>query len=62
VLIYGSKTWPVKTEDMQHLERTERMIIRWMCGVSLKNRTSSEELNGRLGVEAGGRGRYCEAA
>ena len=33
VLVYGSETWPAKAEDMQRLERTERM----MCGVSLKN-------------------------
>jgi len=51
VLVYGSETWPVKIEDMQRLERTERMMVRWMCGVSLKDRISSEELNGRLGVE-----------
>ena len=36
---------------MQRLERTERMMVRWMCGVSLKNRTSSDDLNRRLGVE-----------
>ena len=51
VLVYGSETWPVKTEDVQRMERTERMMIRWMCGVSLKNRISSAELYGRLGVE-----------
>ena len=51
VLVYGSETWPVKSEDMQRLERTERLMVRWMCGVSLKNRISSEDLNRRLGVE-----------
>ena len=51
VLIYGSETWPVKVEDMQRLERMERMMVRWMCGVSLKDRISSVELNERLGVE-----------
>jgi hypothetical protein len=35
VMVYGSETWPAKTEDMQRLERTERMKVRWMCGVSL---------------------------
>jgi len=35
----------------RRLARTERMMVRWMCGVSLKNRLSSEELNGRLGVD-----------
>jgi hypothetical protein len=37
-MVYGSETWPMKKEDMQRLERTERMMVRWMCGVSLKNR------------------------
>ena len=52
VLVYGSETWPVKVEDMQRLERTERMMVGWMCGVGLRSRISSEELNARLGVEA----------
>ena len=51
VLVYGSETWPMKGEDMQRLERTERMMVRWMCGVSLRERKSSSELNRRLGVE-----------
>ena len=51
VLVYGSETWPVKNEDVQRMERAERMMVRWMCGVSLKNRISSAELYGRLGVE-----------
>jgi len=51
VLIYGSETWAMKLDDMQRLERTERMMIRWMCGVSLKDRKTNEELLGRLGIE-----------
>jgi hypothetical protein len=51
VLVYGSETWPVKVDDMQRLERTERMMVRWMCGVSLKDRVSSAELDRRLGVQ-----------
>src|SRR5664279_2814161 len=35
---------------MQRLERVERMMIRWMCGVTLKDRNSSEELRERLGI------------
>ena len=34
-LVYGSETWPMKAEDMQHLERTERMMVRLMCGARL---------------------------
>ena len=51
VLVYGSETWPVKVEDMQRLERTERSMVRWMCGVSLKNRKFSDELYGHLDIE-----------
>ena len=59
VLVYGSETWPVKVEDMQRLERTERMMVSCMCGVGLRSRISSEELNARLG--GGGNLRNCEA-
>ena len=41
----------MKMVDMQRLERTERMMVRWMCGVTLKNRISSAELNKRLDLE-----------
>ena len=51
VMLYGSETWPMKVVDMERLERTERMMVRWMCGVTLKNRVSSVELNERLGIE-----------
>ena len=27
VLVYGNETWPMKTEDMQRLERAERMMM-----------------------------------
>ena len=51
VLVYGSETWPVKVEDMRRLERTEKSMVRRMCGVSLKNKCRSEELKDRLGIE-----------
>jgi hypothetical protein len=51
VLVYGSETWPMKVEDMQRLERAERAMVRWMCGVTLRDRNKSDELRVRLGVE-----------
>jgi hypothetical protein len=51
VLIYGSETWPVKVEDVRRLERTERAMLRRMCGVKLAQRINSEVLYERLGVE-----------
>ena len=51
VLVYGSETWPLKAEDLERLARTERSMVRWMCGVSLRDRRKSEELQQQLGIE-----------
>jgi Reverse transcriptase (RNA-dependent DNA polymerase)/Endonuclease/Exonuclease/phosphatase family len=51
VLVHGSETWPMKIEDMKRLERTERMMVRWMCGVTLKNKIANVDLNRRLDIE-----------
>ena len=50
MLVYGSEAWALKVSDTQQLERTERMMVRWMCGVSLKDRKSSQKLLDRLGI------------
>ena len=52
VMVYGSETWSMKAEDMQRLERTERMMIRWMCGVRLSDKKTSAELLSRLDIES----------
>jgi len=52
VILYGSETWPVKMEDNQRLQRTEMSMIRWMCGVKLKDRKSSDELRNLLGLDS----------
>ena len=51
-MIYGSETWPIKVEDRQRLETAERMMARHMCGVTLKDRKSCEELRQRLGIDS----------
>ena len=50
-MVYGSETWPVKVEDVRRLERTERTMVRWMCGVRLQDRCSSDQLLQRLSIE-----------
>jgi hypothetical protein len=52
VMMYGSETWPMKVADMSRLERTEGMMIRWMCSVTLRDRVASKELRMRLGIES----------
>src|SRR5208282_2849179 len=51
VMVYGSETWAMKADDMQRLVRTERMMIRWMCGVRLSDKKASAELLSRLDIE-----------
>jgi hypothetical protein len=41
----------MKAENLLHLERAERMMWRWMCGVKLADRRPSTELSKCLDVE-----------
>ena len=50
-MLYGSETWCLKENEMSILRRTERAMVRAMCGVKLKDRESSEELMNRLGLK-----------
>ena len=51
-LTYGTETWAMKKASLQSLERTERMMVRWMCGVSLKDRKQSVDLYSLPGVQS----------
>ena len=50
-MIYDSETWAVDTEQELRLEREEMRMVRWMCGVSLRERKTNVELRERLGIE-----------
>ena len=52
VLTYGTETWAMKIANLQSLERTERMMVRWMCGVSLKDKKRSVDLYSLLRVQS----------
>src|SRR2546425_4370066 len=41
----------MKVNDMQRLVRTENSMVRWISGVTLKDRRPSEELRLGLGIE-----------
>ena len=49
-LTYGTETWAMKEANLQSLERTEQMMVRWMCGV--KDRKRSVDLYSLLGVQS----------
>jgi len=50
-MLHGSETWPVRKEMRWHLQRAEMRMVRWMCGVKLKDRFPSKELRERLGID-----------
>ena len=37
-ILYGSEEWCLKESEMRILQRTERFMVRAMCGVQLKDR------------------------
>ena len=50
VMVYGSETWSLKVEDITRISRADKLMIRWMCNVSLKDGSSFDELWDRLGI------------
>ena len=51
-MLHGSETWPVRKENVVALQWAEMRMVRWMCGVKLKDRLPSKELRERLDVDA----------
>ena len=50
-MTYGSETRPLLIDVGLKFERAEMKMIRWMCGISLKDRRTNEELRRLFGVE-----------
>ena len=50
-MTYGSETRPLLVDVGLKFERAEMQMIRWMCGISMKDRRTSEELRRLVGVE-----------
>ena len=48
-MLHGSEIWPARKEVA--LQRAEMRMVRWMCGVQLKDRFPSMELRERLGID-----------
>ena len=51
-MVYASETWAVRVEEEQRMERNENVMLRWMCGVTLRDKVPTAELRRRLGIEA----------
>ena len=59
VMVYASENWTVRVEEEPRMERKENVVLRWMCGVTLRDKVRkvvrdkipSVELRRRLGIE-----------
>ena len=49
-MIYGSETMPLLVDIGLKFERAEMQMISWMCGISMKDRRTNEELRRLVGV------------
>ena len=49
--IYGSETWCLKENEMAVLRRTERAMVRAMCGAKLMEKKRTEDLMEMLGLK-----------
>ena len=50
-MLHRSETWPVRKENVVALQRAEMSMVRWMCGIKLKDSLPSKELRERLGID-----------
>ena len=46
-MLHGSETWAVRKENEVALQQAEIRMVRWICGVKLKDRFPSRELRER---------------
>ena len=49
-MLYGSETWCLRETEVATLRRTERAMVRAMCGVKLMEKKNTKELMDMLGL------------
>ena len=50
--MYGSETWALQKREEQKLDRTEMRMLRWMLGISLRERRRNDAIRAEAGVVA----------
>ena len=51
-MTYGSENSPLLVDVESKFERAETQKIKWLCGISMKDRRTNEEFRRLVGVEA----------
>jgi len=49
-LIYGAKGWPIKKAQVQRMMVAEKIMIRWMCGYTRRDKVRNEVIRDKVGV------------
>jgi len=50
VLISGSEAWTLRRWEQERLERTEMRMLRWILGLTLRDRKRNDDTRRILGV------------
>ena len=50
-MLHTSETWAPTSSDLHHLQRGDRAMICWMCGVTTKDQVSSQDLLERMQLD-----------
>ena len=49
-ILYGSETWCLKENEKAILRRTERAMVRTMCGQKVVDKKTTDRTDGHVGV------------
>ena len=49
-MMYSSETWATKKKDEKRLDVVEMRMLRWQCGVTLRDKVRNEHLRGSLKI------------
>ena len=44
LLIYASETWTMKRREEEHLQRTEMRMLRWILGLTLRDKKRNDDI------------------
>ena len=50
-ILYGSETWCLRENEMANLRKTERAMVRAMCGAKLMEKRRTEDVLEMLGLK-----------